>query len=64
MTPAEIKAEIEERELDRREIARKMGYSYGYLNAVLNGFAPLLPKVHDCLVEALAQCKTKKAKKG
>jgi len=37
----ELKKRIKDEELDRREIAKKIGVKPGYLNQMLNGWAPL-----------------------
>jgi len=37
----DLKKRIKDEELDRREIAKKIGVKPGYLNQMLNGWAPL-----------------------
>jgi hypothetical protein len=57
MTPQELRQEIEGREIDRRELAKKIGCSYGYLNSMVCEFNPLKQKWHDRLVAALKEWK-------
>lgn len=49
----EIKKELKEKKVDRRELARKVGVSYVYLNNMLNGFVPMKDNYEKAIREEL-----------
>jgi hypothetical protein len=57
MNVTEIKAIIEKKEINRKELAKKIGCGYGYLSQMLNEFFPLKQKWHDRIVAELEKHK-------
>jgi hypothetical protein len=57
MTIAEMKSIIENKEVNRLALAKKIGCSYGYLCQMLNGYLPMKAKWHDRIVAELEKGK-------
>jgi len=64
MEIAELKKQIKKRHLDRRELAKKLNVSPGYLNQMLSGWAPLKGEYETIILQELEKGKNGNKKRS